>query len=130
MPRTMWISALAGLATGVALSLAFAIWAAPTLAGMLLIFAAGSVFLGFMGLLYGLGVGAILYAPKWAIPGALLACIPFAYMFATASPPAAPNQEEGPWYVGILIFAVPASCGAVVGALLQVRRRLARSKEG
>jgi hypothetical protein len=123
MPRTMWVSSLCGLATAIVLSLALAIAFAPGLAAMLLIFAAGVGVFGFMGLLFGVGVGAVIYAPKWAIAGAIVACIPYAcmfgYYFATA-PPAA-LQREGPWYIGVVIFSLPATCGAGVGALLQVR---------
>jgi hypothetical protein len=121
MPRVMWIAPLVGMGVALAVSLTHTInvgLASGFSAGLFMILAGTTVW-GPQGVLIGFGVGSVLRAPKWAVPGALLACIPFACLFALSNaqvPPGHPSRGEEHWFWGVQIFAMPASCGAGLGA--------------
>lgn len=123
-PRVLWIAPAVGLAVAALASLVLAIYAGMHLGVILgvLMFLGGLLFFGFFGLWFGLGVGAILYSPKCAGTGAILACILIALLVTLSDLTTAadhPGRVPDQWLPGLMLFSFFASWGAGVGALYQ-----------
>jgi hypothetical protein len=101
---------------------------------------AGVCVLGFWAVLVGTGVGALLYAPRWAALGALLSCLPFACLFPLwcvsvygSVPPGDGAASGSPWEAwvgGVVILTLPVSCGAAIGGLLHLLRHRLKQAAG
>ena len=146
MPRILWMSALVGFAAGTILALVAASHAnldmisaqrsyGPNgdygrgfLCLALLAWALGN---GFFGCLVGLGIGSFFYAPRAALLGAVILCLPFACLFLlsyTQMPLGHPSRGEEHWYSGVVIIAIPTSCGAGLGAFTTLWREGKKQK--
>jgi hypothetical protein len=140
MPRVLWMSALVGFTAGAILALVGANHADLDMVSaqrsyepnadkgrgfLCLALLAWALGCGFFGCLVGLGVGSFFYAPPGAILGAVILCLPFACLLSLSyaqMPVGHPSRGEEHWYIGVMIFAIPASCGAGLGAITTLWR--------
>ncbi|HYV36289.1 MAG TPA: hypothetical protein VE988_11330 [Gemmataceae bacterium] len=134
MPRILWIPTAAGFLLGALLASAFGLASydeleKAELGGNGKGFLGQSVWVGFalwvlaggfLGGLFGFGVGSIIYAPRWAGIGVILACVPNALMFL----PVLFITGDTKMYLQALLATTPllAACGGGLGALVKLYR--------